>query len=141
MKTVKQAMPYLLAVLCISASAIHVLDGYKSMDPSRDMVSGWEQRMKTIRAVLPAGVYEAGYLENADVPDSSASHDPAEFFLAQYGVAPVVLVRGFGPEWLIANFGGRIPFESVKPWLDRELGEYEVREMGFGLYLIHDTGN
>jgi hypothetical protein len=95
-----------------------VVKAYGSMSPSNDMVSGWEQKMKSIRQALPADVLTVGYLEKADLPGSTALHDPAEFFLAQYGLAPVVLERGFGAEWIVGNFGGGVSVETLTSWLD-----------------------
>jgi hypothetical protein len=139
MKNIKPAMPYLLAMVCLAASSAHVLQAYRSMSASRDEVTGWEQKSKSILAALPDDVFTAGYLERADIPDSTAVFDDAEFFITQYGVAPVVLVPGYGQEWIVGNFGGGESIESLEPWLAGELGSYSVQDLGFGIYLIHVT--
>jgi len=140
MRPIKRALPYLLALVALVASGSHLLHSIRFFDPANDMVSGWEEHMKLVREALPADVYEAGYLEKTDLPDSQALHDPAEFFLTQYGVAPVVLVEGFGPEWIIGNFGGA-SIKRIEPWLQEELGQFTIQSLGFGIYVIHDIEN
>jgi hypothetical protein len=141
MKTLKKAAPWLLAALCLIASGLHFTETMRSFDRSKDMVSSWEEHMKLIRDAIPEDVFIVGYLEPADIPDSTVQHDPAEFFLTQYGIAPVVLTRGFGDEWTIGNFGGNVPLESLSPWLDQRLGKHEVQDLGFGIFIIHDLEN
>ncbi|HEY2981396.1 MAG TPA: hypothetical protein VGJ22_09470 [Anaerolineales bacterium] len=140
MRLIKRGFPYLLALVALLASGSHLQHTILFFDPANDMVSGWEEHTKLIRGALPADVYEAGYLEEADLPDSPALHDPAEFFLTQYGIAPVVLVEGFGPEWIIGNFGGA-SIVSIEPWLKEQIGEYTIQNLGFGIYVIHDIEN
>ncbi len=138
MKEIRKIAPYLLAVICLIASGMHVSATFRFFDLSRDMVSQWDEHMRLIREAIPADVRTVGYVEQADIPDSAALHDPAEFFLTQYGIAPIVLTRGFGQEWTIANFGGKIPLESISSWLDLRLGKYRVQELGFGIYILQD---
>ena len=141
MRKIRHFAIFLLAVICISASGFHLFEELKFLEPDsfyRDMVSPWEEHMKLIREALPPGVYEISYLEKSNIPNSNAIYDSAEFWLTQYGMAPVVLVNGFGYEWMLGNFGNTVPLESIKPWLAEELGEYTIQDFGFGIYLIHD---
>lgn len=140
MNTLKSFLPWLLALLCLMASGAHVLKAYRSMSDSRDVVTGWEEKSKTILAALPEDVFMAGYVERSDIPGSTAVFDEAEFFITQYGVAPVVLAPGLEHEWIVGNFGSGVTRQSLDPWLERELGSYAVQDLGFGIYLIHAGG-
>jgi hypothetical protein len=136
----KSILPWLLALLCLAASGAHVLKAQRLMNEPRDVVTGWEEKSKSILAALPDGVYKAGYVERADLPGSTAVFDEAEFFITQYGVAPVVLVPGLDQEWIVGNFGGSESLQTLEPWLERELGSYTLQDLGFGLLLIHAGG-
>lgn len=141
MNSIRRGAPYLLASICILASGFHFLEDLRSLKPAtlaEDMVSPWDERMKKMREALPPDVFVIGYLEQSNIPESQATYDSAEFFLTQYGMAPVVVENGFGQEWIIGNFGNTIPPELIKPWLDEALGEYTIQDFGFGMYLIHD---
>lgn len=144
MKLMKRVAAYLLVILCLSAGGVHFMAEVNDLGPSSlsaDMVSGWEQHMKLIRELIPPDVYVAGYVEKANLPGPRTRYDDAEFFMTQYGVAPIALVKGIRQEWIIGNFGSTVSLESIKPWLDQNLGRYEVQELGFGIYLIHDLEN
>ncbi|HVN16071.1 MAG TPA: hypothetical protein VMT73_10065 [Anaerolineales bacterium] len=141
MTKVKSLLPYLLAILCLAAGGYHLfetLSTFKLSDVTNEMVSTWEVHMKVVQAAIPSNVFVASYLENADIPNSNSKYDEAEFFLVQYGVAPVALKRGFGEEWIIGNFGNTVSLKTIKPWLDQKLGKYTIQDLGFGLYVIHD---
>jgi hypothetical protein len=140
MKRFRPTLPYLLALACLLAGGAHALKAYRTMSASRDVVTSWEEHSKSILAALPDDVFVAGYVERADLPGSLEVFDEPEFFITQYGVAPVVLVPGLEQEWIVGNFGGSVSLQSVEPWLERELGEYTVQDLGFGIYLIHAAG-
>ncbi len=144
MKRIGSLLPYILAVVCILAAGYSLFETareFKMTDVTNEMVSSWEEHMKVVRAALPSDVWVAGYLEKADIPGSKSRYDDAEFFLVQYGVAPVALIKGFGHEWIIGNFGNTVSLKTIKPWLDQKLGNYTIQELGFGLYVIHDLKN
>lgn len=114
------------------------MESVRSFDYATDKVSPWEERTKRIQGALPQDVYQIGYLERADVPGVVARHDDREFFIVQYGMAPVVVSPGFGWEWTIGNFGNSVPLDAIQLWLDEELGSHDLQDLGFGIYLIHD---
>jgi hypothetical protein len=140
MKSIRQFAPYLLAAACLILGGYHLAGVLQTYSQSRDMLSPWEERMKLIRANLPPDVFIVGYLEAADVPNADADPENSEFFMTQYGMAPVVLVKGYGQEWTIGNFGGTLPVKTIKSQLDENLASYTIQDLGFGLYLIHNTG-
>jgi hypothetical protein len=141
MKALRYLAPYLLAALFLIFGAWHLAGVLRAYDQSIDMLSPWEERMKLVRWALPPGVYSVGYLEGADVPDANADPEKSEFFMTQYGIAPVVLVKGYDHEWILGNFGSALPLKSIKARLDEKLDEYTIQSLGFGLYLIHNPGH
>lgn len=100
------------------------------------MVTSWDAHMQLVKAALPSEVSVAGYLENGDLKGSFSIQDLAEFFLTQYGLAPVVLQKGSDHQWIVGNFGHTlVPHElSV---LNQMLGLHTTQDFGFGIYLIH----
>lgn len=141
MKKLKGYIPYLLSILCIAGAVYSLSIQVNSFDPSNDseeMVTKWDQHMKPVRDLLPSDVFEAGYLDAASIPNSGAVFDEAEFFMTQYALAPVVLTQGYQTPWIIGNFGHATEIENIKPWLEDILGKYEIQNLGFGIYLIHD---
>jgi len=92
--------------------------------------------MRLVEAVLPSGVSVAGYLENADLKGLTSVQDLAEFFLTQYGLAPVVLQKGYDHEWIVGNFGHTLAQHELSV-LDQMLGPHTTQDFGFGIYLMH----
>ena len=100
------------------------------------MVTSWDVHMRSVAAVLPSEVNVVGYLENADLKGSTSMQDFAEFFLTQYGLAPVVLQKGSDHEWIVGNFGHTLTKLELSA-LDRMLGPHSTQDFGFGIYLLH----
>src|SRR5512143_2331576 len=132
MKALKPLAPYLLAALFLIFGAWHLGGVLRTYDQSVDMLSPWEERMKLVRQALPSGVFTVGYLEGADVPDANADPEKSEFFMTQYGIAPVVLVKGYDHKWIIGNFGSALPLKTIRTRLDEKLDEYTIQGLGFG---------
>lgn len=143
MKYIKLAFPYLLAILCVFGGGYSFygeIISLNSEDPFNDMLFPWEEHMKLIREQLPPDIFIVGYLTSTDIVPSD-EYDYAELFMTQYGIAPIVLIKGYEFEWIVGNFGSNMPLQSVKNWLDQRLGGYTVQGLGFGIYLIHRIGN
>lgn len=102
------------------------------------MVSKWEERIQVLREALPKDVTQVGYIDDAALTGDSSLLDVNEFQLMQYSVAPVAINSGINHKWVIGNFNND---ENLEPWLDTQLGEYELEGFGFGLYLIHNVEN
>jgi hypothetical protein len=105
-------------------------------DPSNEMVSKWDERVGALREALPSGVSQVGYVDDSFT--SGSPLDGSEFQLMQYSVAPVALQMGVKQEWIVGNINDD---ENLEAWLTDTIGQHEVQEFGFGLYLIHDVGN
>jgi len=139
MKSLRRTLPFLLIAFILLVGGLHLWGQVQSYGEFPDQLSAWEKRMVVIRATLPEDVLVAGYLDKASITDIPTDAEEPEFFMAQYGMAPVVLTPGIGPEWLIGNFGNSLPAKTIDAWLSEKLGNYTVQELGFGIYLIHDT--
>jgi hypothetical protein len=94
-----------------------------------DEISTYERRFHEVRAALPArGV--VGYLGRTD----SAGRTPAEreasslldfkgYLLAQYALAPVVLIESTEPDFVIGNFDrGKAPSTPAGFRIQRDFG-------------------
>jgi hypothetical protein len=92
-----------------------------------DEVSRWESRLALLKAKIPPGVNRVGYV--------SEDHQYNEYNLTQYAIIPLVLERGQGPEWIIANDSGS--GRNVRRLLNGDTLGYDIENFGFGLYLIH----
>jgi hypothetical protein len=93
-----------------------------------DDVSRWLDRLAPIKAKIPPEVKRVGYI--------SEDRQDNEFNLTQYAIAPFILERGQGPDWMIAN-DSEVAGRNVRRLLQGETLEYDIESFGFGLYLIH----
>ena len=99
--------------------------------PSRlgqDEISVYQRRMEVLRPVLPAhGV--VGYVGDPDPAGSGALQHFRRYLLAQYSLAPVLLIESTEPEFVVGNFyRGATP--APPP------GFRVVRDFGDGLILF-----
>lgn len=104
-------------------------------DPTID---NWEKRFVALKEQLPVKNGIIGYLADFDIPgvQSNISDQEAEYILAQYTMAPVVLERGTNREWILGN----LTPSAFKIWEGTATGKYEVTGFGKNLYLIHKVG-
>lgn len=103
--------------------------------PSGDAVSKWEKRIQPVLKHVPEGTEVLGYVAEWDLPgvEYDLVDQETEYTLTQYALAPRSLQPGLEPEWIIGNFTR----PGFREWLDQNLPSYEIREIGFGIYLIH----
>jgi len=102
---------------------------------NNDYVSGWEKRMELVKKRLPEGITVIGYVADWDIPGISMNLIDLdnEYMLTQYSLVPIKVVPGLEAEWILGNFGS----PSYQAWLDKSLQDYEIRDLGYHLYLIH----
>ena len=94
-----------------------------------DEISIYERRFQEVRAALPArGV--VGYLGRTDPAGGSPAEREASslldfkrYLLAQYALAPVVLIESTEPDFVVGNFDtGRAPSTPPGFRLERDFG-------------------
>jgi len=126
------------AVLCISAVSLlsvgrlftQVLDFYPTA-PAEDNVTSFDKRFVELRAMLPAkGVI--GYMTDAG-KDSNATTADAEFYLTQYALAPVIVLRSPDQKYVVGNFHQVVTTGSL-----RDRGFKLVRQFGNGIALLEN---
>jgi hypothetical protein len=94
----------------------------------------WEARFDPIKEDIPFSQGLIGYASDWDL--SGAQYSPAdagaEHILTQYSLAPIVVARDDGREWIIANLSAG-DFET---WLAAQEGEFRVTRYRKNLYLV-----
>ena len=138
-KEMRRFLPYVLAAFCLISAGHLLLENLQSFNPSdvsNDIITSWDTHIRLVKVALPPDVNVAGYLENADLRGSTSTQDLAEFFLTQYGLAPIVLQKGSNHEWIVGNFGHTLAPHELSI-LDQMLGPHTNQDFGFGIYLIH----
>jgi hypothetical protein len=106
---------------------------------SSDEISAYEHRFEELRSVLPTGRV-VGYLGHPDPTGPTPREANAaallhfrRYLLAQYALAPVVLIESTEPEFVVGNFdpGARIPAPA---------GLRVMRDFGAGVVLFRRSG-
>jgi hypothetical protein len=131
----------LLVLVYVGASTVRWLQRGAEWParPAKDEISAYEHRFQELRSVLPArGV--VGYL--GDPEPTQATPDQANaaallhfrrYLLAQYTLAPLLLIESSEPELVIGNFEpGALP--PAPPGLQ------VVRNYGDGVVLFRPSG-
>lgn len=101
---------------------------------SRDEISVYERRFEALKSMLPSrGVI--GYLGYRPTPGSTPEEANAaalqhfrRYLLAQYALAPLLLVEGTAPDLVIGNFDGSAPVQPPP-------GFRLLRDFGSGVVL------
>lgn len=109
--------------------------GWDPDQPFDNSVDKWQKRIQPVKDHIPGDVTLLGYVADWDLPNSMT--DPVdqdtEYVLTQYAFAPVMVKPGLDHEWIIGNFLN----PDFKSWLDGSLSAYEIKSLGFGIYVIH----
>ena len=65
-----------------------------------------------------------GYISDSNIPGLTynAANDEGEYVLAQYVLAPIIIVRGTGQEWNIGN----LDKPAYDVWSRTNQGQFEV---------------
>jgi hypothetical protein len=129
-----------LMAFAIFTAILTGMDARERWDQARhsiDSVTKWENRILPILDRVPEDVTQFGYVADWDIPDANYNgiDQDQEYVLTQYVLAPRILQRGLDHEWIVGNFVGT----DFKKWLDQNLPSYELKEIGYGIYLIHRT--
>ncbi|MBL8236892.1 MAG: hypothetical protein JNM66_05705 [Bryobacterales bacterium] len=119
-----------VSLLSVGRLFVQIADFYPTA-PSPDGVTDFDARFAPLRAMLPAkGVI--GYMTDADTP-ASDTNAQAEYHLAQYALAPVLVVRSSEQRFVVGNFHRAVTTGSL-----RDRGFKLVREFGNGIALLEN---
>jgi len=95
----------------------------------------WEKRFDPIKESLPFTHGVIGYAADWDIP--GRDYDPAdtesEHVLTQYALAPIVVSRDTGHEWILVNMKD----SDFDIWFAMQEGKFEVTRYKYDLYLLH----
>lgn len=125
------------AIFTAITNGIHAREQLDKASQSVDPVSKWEKRIQPVLDRVPEHVTAFGYVSDWDIPGAEfdSIDQDQEYVLTQYALAPRTVQPGLEHEWIIGNFVGN----DFKTWLDEKLPSYELREIGYGIFLIHRT--
>lgn len=130
-----RALGAILAVAAVSLLSIgrlffQVADFYPTA-PSPDGVTDFDRRFTALRSQLPPkGVI--GYLTDPDTPPTDTNAQ-AEYHLAQYALAPILVVNSPDQRYLVGNFHRTVTTGSL-----RDRGFKLIREFGNGIVLLEN---
>ena len=130
-----QRIAIALLVLTCAASSLLYMRSTAGMERGSEALQGWEDRLAPARAALPVKRGLVGYLSEWDVPGAEYGvwDQESEYLLAQYALAPLILVKGGSQEWNVAVLSR----ESLEAWQAAYPGAYEVIRLEHGVYLLH----
>lgn len=137
-----------LLVLLAIASAVRVVGEARRFYASQESATAneripprailYEQRFESVREALPPGAI-AGYVTDKQQGDRLL--EPValqEFFLAQYALAPTILILGTAPSTVVGNFP-QPSSSSADPRISRlRQGLGVERDFGDGVILLGD---
>jgi hypothetical protein len=128
-----------LGLIVAINNATHARTRSEQEGSSIDTVSNWEIRIHRVLTHLPSDTKEIGYVADWDIPgmEYDLVDQETEYTLTQYALAPRMVQPGLDHEWIVGNFTS----PNFRDWLNKNLSSYEVREAGFGIYLIHNTSS
>jgi len=98
-----------------------------------DPITSYERRFRELRRALPVGGV-IGYVSGAP-PGHFTAEDFRRFLLAEYALAPLVLINGTAPDLIVGNFTpDSMPSAPPAPGLQL------VRDFGEGVWLLRKVG-
>ena len=119
-----------VAVLCLwgTFQTYAFEKAYQQQNSDPYLIGAQFDRLAPVAAVVPENV-TLGYL--TDVPQGNVT-ESAMIIGAQYVLAPRLVVRGAGREWVLGNFTRRADFEAF----GRSRGLQLQRDFGNGVVLF-----
>ena len=129
----------LVAAASLYASVQNLLSTRDLGSLFTDPVAQWEVRFGPLKAELPFVRGAMGYISDSDMGGIAydAANDEGEYILAQYALAPIILIRGTDQEWIVANLSR----QAFDLWNSQDHPGFDVLQLKRGLYLLHRIGN
>jgi len=134
-KVLQRIILIAIAVLGIKTSIENFKSSIAERSNDAEVIAAWNDRLSKLIEPIPFERGLVGYLSNEDIPGTTFDSNDAEgeFVLAQYAVAPLILVRGMEQEWVILNLDP----ETFEKWRQENANEFEVVRSGGGMVLVH----
>ncbi len=139
LKWLQRLFIVLLAAVCLYASIRNLIATKDLGSLTDDPVADWEKRFAPIKQHIPFERGAIGYISDSSVAGAKydAANDEGEYVLTQYVMAPIIIVKGTGQEWDIAN----LDRQAFELWSASNQGKFDVTPFKGGLYLLHRIGN
>ena len=137
-KWLQQGAIVLIALACLYASVQNLISTKYLGSINDDPVADWEKRFAPLKDQLPFKRGVVGYISDSNIPGYTynAANDEGEYVLAQYVLAPIIIVRGTGQEWNIGN----LDKAAYEIWSKSNQGQFIVIPFKDKLYLFHRLG-
>ncbi len=134
-KWVQRAFLLLLALASLYASLQNLIATKDLGSTTDDPVADWEIRFARLKQRLPFQRGFVGYISDSSIPGVSydAANDEGEYVLTQYAMAPIIIIKGTGQEWNVANLSS----DAFAKWNASHQGKFDVTVLGDRLYLLH----
>jgi hypothetical protein len=135
MKWIQRGMVAMMVAASLLAAVRNLISTGDLGSTSDDPVADWETRFAPLKEELPFRRGVVGYISDANVPGAiyDSANDQGEYVLAQYVLAPIIIVTGTDQEWNVANLD-RAAFTL---WEKSNHVKFEVTAFKGGLYLLH----
>jgi hypothetical protein len=119
-----------VSVVSVARLFVQVADFFPKAPPL-DGVTEFDSRFHALRAMLPAkGMI--GYMTDPETP-AADTNAQAEFHLAQYALAPVIVVQSAEQRYVVGNFHKVVTAGAL-----RDRGFKVIREFGRGIVLLEN---
>jgi hypothetical protein len=138
-KWLQRGVIVLIVLASLYASIQNLISTKDLGSTTDDPVADWEKRFAPLKEQLPFTRGVVGYISDSNIPGFpyNAANDEGEYVLAQYVLAPVIIVRGTGQKWNVGN----LDKQAYDAWSKTNQGQFEVITFKDKLYLFHRLGN
>ncbi len=135
---VRRGVLVLILLGSLYASIQNLISTQALGSTTSDPVADWEKRFAPLKKQLPFVRGAVGYISDSSIPGISfnAPNDEGEYVLTQYVMAPIIIIKGTGQEWNIANLSP----QAYSAWSQTNHGQFEVTPFKGGIYLLHRVG-
>jgi hypothetical protein len=137
-KWLQRGVIVLIVLASLYASIQNLISTRDLGSTTDDPVADWEKRFAPLVQQLPFKRGVVGYISDSDIPGFTynAANDEGEYVLAQYVLAPIIIVRGTNQEWNIGN----LDKPAYDIWSSTHQGQFEMITFKDKLYLFHRLG-
>jgi hypothetical protein len=134
-KKIVQVIILIVIILSGGYASIRNFLSTISMSSQDAGIDRFEQPLQKLTELVPFQRGTIGYLGDEDIPLMTFDPDDvaAEYMLAQFAVAPLILERGTAQEWNLLN----LTSDAYDVWIKENGGKFDVVPLGEHIYLAH----